>query len=81
MLFDPTRLAPTYPESMITRPFPFNAYYGEDEVREFDGDAWRLELSGMVADRKPWTLQWGRPAVLHQSRNLLPNPLFVKGRP
>ena len=27
-LFDPNRLAPTYPESMITRPFPFNAYYG-----------------------------------------------------
>ena len=25
-LFDPNRLAPTYPESMITRPFPFNAY-------------------------------------------------------
>src|SRR5574337_265986 len=24
-LFDPHRLAPTYPESMITRPFPFNA--------------------------------------------------------
>ena len=38
-LFDPNRLAPTYPESMITRPFPFNAYYGEDEVREVDGAA------------------------------------------
>jgi DMSO/TMAO reductase YedYZ molybdopterin-dependent catalytic subunit len=55
-LFDPTRLAPTYPDSMITRPFPFNAYYGEDEVRVVDGDAWRLELSGLIADRKPWTL-------------------------
>src|SRR6516165_8725352 len=28
-LFDPNLLAPTYPESMITRPFPFNAYYDE----------------------------------------------------
>ena len=56
-LFNPTRLAPIYPESMITRPFPFNAYYGEDAVREVDGAAWRLELSGMVADRKPWTLE------------------------
>ena len=56
-LFDPTRLAPTYPDSMITRPFPFNAYYGEDEVRVVDGDAWRLELSGLIADRKPWTLE------------------------
>jgi DMSO/TMAO reductase YedYZ molybdopterin-dependent catalytic subunit len=56
-LFDPTRLAPTYDASMITRPFPFNAYYGEDEIREVDGDDWRLELSGMMADRKPWTLE------------------------
>jgi DMSO/TMAO reductase YedYZ molybdopterin-dependent catalytic subunit len=56
MLFDPNKLAPTYPDSMITRPFPFNAYYGEEEVREVDGAAWRLELSGLVADRKPWTL-------------------------
>ncbi|HWW72844.1 MAG TPA: molybdopterin-binding protein, partial [Duganella sp.] len=56
LLFDPARLAPTYPESMITRPFPFNAYYGEDEIRDIDGGDWRLELSGLVADRKPWTL-------------------------
>jgi hypothetical protein len=26
-LFNPNRLAETYPESAITRPFPFNAYY------------------------------------------------------
>jgi hypothetical protein len=25
LLFDPNKMAPTYPESMITRPFPFNA--------------------------------------------------------
>ena len=55
-LFDPNKLAPTYPDSMITRPFPFNAYYGEDEVEEVDGDAWRLELSGLIADKKSWTL-------------------------
>jgi len=56
LLFNPNLLAPTYPESMITDPFPFNAYYSEDEVREIDGDVWRLELSGMMADRRPWTL-------------------------
>jgi DMSO/TMAO reductase YedYZ molybdopterin-dependent catalytic subunit len=55
-LFDPTRLAPTYPDSMITRPFPFNAYYSEAEVREVDGDAWRLEVTGLVADKRRWTL-------------------------
>jgi DMSO/TMAO reductase YedYZ molybdopterin-dependent catalytic subunit len=55
-LFDPTRLAPTYPESMITRPFPFNAYYGEDEVREIDGERFRLEVTGLVADKRRWSL-------------------------
>jgi DMSO/TMAO reductase YedYZ molybdopterin-dependent catalytic subunit len=55
-LFDPNRLAPTYPESMITRPFPFNAYYGESEVRQVDGDSFRLEVSGLVADKHKWTL-------------------------
>ncbi|MBE0623556.1 MAG: molybdopterin-dependent oxidoreductase [Burkholderiales bacterium] len=55
-LFDPRRLAPTYPESMITRPFPFNAYYGEDEIREIDADSYRLEVTGMVADRHAWSL-------------------------
>jgi len=56
LLFSPTKLAPEYPESAITRPFPFNAYYGEDEVREVDGNAFRLELAGMIRDKKPWTL-------------------------
>jgi DMSO/TMAO reductase YedYZ molybdopterin-dependent catalytic subunit len=55
-LFDPNRLAPTYPESMITRPFPFNAYYGEDEIREVDADSYRLEVTGLVADGRVWTL-------------------------
>ena len=55
-LFDPKRLAPTYPESMITRPFPFNAYYGENEVRQVDGNSFRLEVSGLVADKRRWTL-------------------------
>src|SRR6185312_2336047 len=26
-IFNPGTLAPEYPESMITKPFPFNAYY------------------------------------------------------
>ena len=55
-LFDPDRLAPTYPESMITRPFPFNAYYREDRVPRVDGGDYRLEVSGLVADRTDWTL-------------------------
>lgn len=55
-LFDPKRLAPEYPASAITQPFPFNAYYGEDEVREVDPGEYSLELAGLIRDRKPWKL-------------------------
>jgi len=65
-LFDPARLAPTYPASMITRPFPFNAYYGEDEVRVVDADRWRLDVGGLVTDRRPWTLAALRALPQHE---------------
>ena len=55
-IFDPKQLAPVYPESMITRPFPFNAYYPESEVRVIPEDGYRLEVSGLVADKRSWTL-------------------------
>src|SRR5260221_1397061 len=55
-LFDPNQLAPTYPESMITRPFPFNAYYGEDEIRDVDEASYKLEITGLVADKRSWLL-------------------------
>jgi DMSO/TMAO reductase YedYZ molybdopterin-dependent catalytic subunit len=55
-LFNPNKLAPEYPESAITKPFPFNAHYGEDEVRRVDGASYKLELSGLIRDQKPWTL-------------------------
>src|SRR5262245_12060176 len=43
-LFDPNKLAPEYPASMITRPFPFNAFYSADQAPEiFSGD-YKLEL-------------------------------------
>ena len=55
-LFDPKQLAPTYPESMITRPFPFNAFYAESEIPAVDEAAYRLEVTGLVAHRKTWSL-------------------------
>ena len=56
-LFNPARLAPTYPESMAQNPFRFNAFYGRDEIPEVDAASYRLELSGMIRERKPWTLE------------------------
>jgi DMSO/TMAO reductase YedYZ molybdopterin-dependent catalytic subunit len=55
-IFDPQRLAPEFPESAITRPFPFNAYYSIDQVRTVDPGTYRLELSGLVREKRPWTL-------------------------
>jgi len=55
-LFDPKRLAPEFPASRITAPFPFNAYYGEEEVRLVDGAGYKLEVSGMVREKKFWSL-------------------------
>jgi len=56
-LFNPNRLAPTYPASMVLKPPKFNAYYDVMDVKPVDGAKWRLSLSGLVADKRPWTLQ------------------------
>jgi DMSO/TMAO reductase YedYZ molybdopterin-dependent catalytic subunit len=53
-LFSRTRLAKTFPASAVTKPFRFNAYYEEYQVRETPPD-WRLELAGMIQDKAPWT--------------------------
>jgi len=55
-LFSPARLAPEFPESRMTRPFPFNAYYRRDEIRRVDAGAWRLEVGGKVREKRAWTL-------------------------
>ena len=55
-LFNPNKLAPTFPESAVTRPFPFNAYYPEEDAPEVDEEDYRLEVGGLVDGRGPWTL-------------------------
>jgi DMSO/TMAO reductase YedYZ molybdopterin-dependent catalytic subunit len=56
LLFSPNKLAPTYSEADITRPFPFNAYYDLDEAPVVDPATYRLEISGLADSTKPWTL-------------------------
>src|ERR1700692_2034504 len=55
-LFDPNKLAPTYPESAIKKPFPFNAFYSEAEAPRVDAANYKLELGGLIRDKAPWTL-------------------------
>ena len=51
------QLAPTYTEADIKDPFPFNAYYGENEVRIVQEDGYKLELAGLIDKKDSWTLQ------------------------
>ena len=41
---------------MMTRPFPFNAYYPEDEAPEVDKATYKLKIGGLVDKKKTWTL-------------------------
>ncbi len=56
LLFNPNAMAPTYAESMITRPFPFNAFYGIDDVPEVDAATYQLHMGGLVTGKGVWTL-------------------------
>jgi DMSO/TMAO reductase YedYZ molybdopterin-dependent catalytic subunit len=56
-LFDPNQLAPTYPASAITKPFPFNAYYPLEDAPEIDDKDYKLEVGGLVDNTRPWTLE------------------------
>ena len=55
-LFDSRRLAPEFPESRITRPFPFNAFYDESEAPVVDPTDYKLEVGGLVREKKSWRL-------------------------
>ena len=71
-LFDPKRLAPEFPESMITKPFPFNAFYTEDEVPEVAAPGFKLEISGLVREKRPWGLPelYALPEVSQVTRHI-----------
>jgi DMSO/TMAO reductase YedYZ molybdopterin-dependent catalytic subunit len=56
-IFGENRMAPTYSEAQITDPFPFNAYYGEEDVRVVKEEGYKLELAGLIEKKDPWTLQ------------------------
>ena len=54
-IFNPNALAPTFPESAITKPFPFNGYYDVDDAPEIEGKDWKFEVRGLVDNKKSWT--------------------------
>ena len=56
LIFNPNKLAPTYPASMVLKPPKFNAYYDIMDVKVLDGQAWRLELAGLIDNKTSWTV-------------------------
>src|SRR5262249_714489 len=71
-IFDPSRLPPDFPESAITMPFPFNAFYSMAEAPRVDAASYKLELSGLVREKKPWTLPelYALPQVSQVTRHI-----------
>jgi len=56
-LFNPRRLAPTFPESMAVKDFRYNAWYGPEDAPKLDAASYRLTLAGLIADKRPWTAE------------------------
>ena len=54
-IFSPNRLAPTYTEAEVLKPPRFNAFYDVEMVKPVDAGTWRLELGGLIGDKRPWT--------------------------
>lgn len=71
-IFDPNRLAPEFPESRITRPFPFNAFYSVDKVPRVDAGSYKLEVGGLVREKRTWTLPelYALPQVSQVTRHI-----------
>jgi len=57
VIFRPNHLAPTFSEAQVVKPPRFNAFYDIEDVKPVDGKTWKLELSGLIENKKPWTLQ------------------------
>ncbi|MBS0247777.1 MAG: molybdopterin-dependent oxidoreductase [Proteobacteria bacterium] len=56
-IFRPNHLAPTYSVDQVAKPPRFNAYYDVEDVKPVDGASWKLELAGLIQDKRPWTAQ------------------------
>ena len=71
-LFNPNKLAPTFTDADITRPFPFNAYYDLDEAPTVDPATYKFEISGLADNKKPWTLDelYALPEVSQITRHV-----------
>jgi DMSO/TMAO reductase YedYZ molybdopterin-dependent catalytic subunit len=71
-LFSGTRLAPEYPERMAVKDFRYNAWYQAPLAPVLDAASYRLELAGLIADKRPWTVRqlYGLPQKSQVTRHV-----------
>ncbi|HUN39918.1 MAG TPA: molybdopterin-dependent oxidoreductase [Acetobacteraceae bacterium] len=71
-LFSDSRLAPTFPDAMAVQDFRYNAWYGPDRAPDLKPDDYRLMLSGLIADKRPWTVEqlYALPQVSQVTRHV-----------
>jgi DMSO/TMAO reductase YedYZ molybdopterin-dependent catalytic subunit len=81
-LFNGQRLAPTYPESAVVRDFRYNAYFGANEAPNLAAADYRLHLSGLIADKRPWSLEalYGLPQESQITRHICVEGWSVIGK-
>ena len=56
-LFSDHRLAPTFAESEVVRDFRYNAFFPVADAPQLNAADYRLELSGLIGDKRPWTVE------------------------
>ena len=53
-LFNPNKLAPTFAENQAVKDFRYNAWYGKEKAPVLDPGSYKLELAGLIGDKRPW---------------------------
>jgi DMSO/TMAO reductase YedYZ molybdopterin-dependent catalytic subunit len=56
-LFSGTRLAPTFDDSQAVRDFRYNAYFPKSKIPRLQAADYKLELSGLIADKRKWSVE------------------------
>jgi DMSO/TMAO reductase YedYZ molybdopterin-dependent catalytic subunit len=56
-LFSDQRLAPTFAESDVVHDFRYNAFFPVADAPKLSAGDYRLELSGLISDKRPWSVE------------------------
>jgi DMSO/TMAO reductase YedYZ molybdopterin-dependent catalytic subunit len=56
-LFSDQRLAPTFAESDVVHDFRYNAFFPVADAPKISAGDYRLELSGLIADKRRWSVE------------------------